>query len=51
MKWKLPGVDFAGGFGVEEVEGLPEFLDFVFGESGSFDFLLGSSCGSTAFHI
>ena len=46
----VPGVNFAGGLGVEQVEGLLEFLDFVFGEAGSLDFLslrLVSSFGSS----
>ena len=49
--FKLSGVYFAGGFGVEEVEGLSEFLNFIFGESWSLDFVLGGSLGSVpSFH-
>lgn len=33
--FELSGVDLASGFGVEQVEGLSEFFDFVFSESGS----------------
>lgn len=43
---EFPGIDFAGGLSIEEVEGLSEFLNFVLGESGSLDFLLSSSLHS-----
>ena len=47
MKRLLPRVDLSGGFGVEEVECLPEFFDFIFGESRSFDFLFAETFGGT----
>ena len=38
---EFAGVDLASGFGVEQVEGFSELLDFVLSESGPLDFLLG----------
>jgi len=36
---EFSGVNFSSGFSIEEVEGFSEFFDFVFGESGTLNFL------------
>jgi hypothetical protein len=32
---KLPWVNLACALAIEQIEGFPDFLDFIFGESGS----------------
>ena len=41
-RFKLTRVNLASGLSIEEVEGFSELLDFIFSETWSFDFLLGS---------
>jgi hypothetical protein len=43
---ELSGINLAGGFSVEEVEGFSEFFDFVLGESWALDFLFSGSFDS-----
>jgi len=40
---ELSGINLAGGFSIEEVEGFSEFFDFVLGKSWTLDFLF-SGC-------
>lgn len=43
--FEFTGIYLSSGFGVEEIEGLSKFLDFVFSEPGALDFLLGRAFG------
>ena len=45
-RFEFAGVDFSGGFGVEQVEGLPQLLNFVLSETRSLDLLLGGALSS-----
>lgn len=46
--FELTGIYFACGFSVKEVEGFPEFFDFVLSKSGSFNSFFSGTFGSNS---